>query len=178
MPRLTAPGDLFIFRDVSSRAVTELCILAPPVNLGAGAKVFEQGSTSDIALLLTAGKLSVEVQHDGDSRTVGQVHPGEIVGEQALFSRGGSRSATVRAIEESQALIIDWSLLERAADNPAMIAIERHLLATMARRIRATNSAIQKLWKETGTLEAPTDNRRFAKGLRSLFSRGRSGTTP
>jgi CRP-like cAMP-binding protein len=174
MPVPAAPSDLFIFRDVPSRAVTELCILAPPVTLKMGVKVFEQGSKADIALLLTSGMLSVQVESGGESRMVGQVHPGEIVGEQALFSRGGARSATVRASQDSQALIIDWSLLESASDNPAMIAIERHLLGTMARRIRSTNTAIQKLWKETSKLEAPADTRRFAKGLRSLFGKGRS----
>ena len=35
-----------------------------------------------------------------------------------------------------------------------MVALERHLIATMARRIRSTNLQIQKAWKEESTLEA------------------------
>ncbi len=119
-------SGLFLFRDVPPKAVANLCILAPPTRFQMGSTVFQQGSEVDVALLLVKGKLEVEVHTDGVGRTVGQVHPGEIVGEQALFSRGGARSATVLASEESQALIINWDLLERGADNPAVVAIERH----------------------------------------------------
>ena len=35
-----------------------------------------------------------------------------------------------------------------ASSNAAMVALEQHLIATMARRIRSTNLAIQKAWKE------------------------------
>lgn len=167
-----ATNELFIFRGVPSRAVSELCILAPQVEFRVGVTVFEQGAEADVALLLIDGKLDVEVVSGGVGRPVGQVLPGEIVGEQALFSRGGRRSANVRAAQNSRALLISWDLLDKAAGNPAMVAIERHLLGTLARRIRRTNQAIQKIWKETGNLEAPEQKRRFADRLRNLFGGG------
>lgn len=167
-------SGLFLFRDIPPKAVSNLCILAPPTRFGVGSTVFKQGADADVALLLIKGKLEVEVQSDGVGRRVGQVHPGEIVGEQALFSRDGTRSATVLAAEDSQALIINWDLLERASDNPAIVAIERHLMGTLARRVRSTNTAIQKVWKEMEDIEAPIEKRRFAERLRSLFRGGRT----
>ena len=174
MSAVVDSSSLFVFRDVSARAIAELNILAPPTQFKMGSIVFKQGAKADVALLLISGKLGVEVELAGDKRAVGQVHPGEIVGEQALFSRGGFRSATVRAETDSQALIIDWGLLERAAKNDAVVAIERHLLGTLARRIRATNMAIQKLWKETAVQENHPEKRGFAQRLRALFGAGRT----
>ncbi len=162
-------SNMSVFRDVPQKALGELCILAPPVNFSVGATVFEQGKTSDVALLLIEGRLEVEVESSGKVRQVGQIRPGEIVGEQALFSRGGERSATVRAGSPSKCLLLSNETMERAHSNPAIVAIERHLLATLARRIRRTNQEIQKVWKEAGDMAPPDGKRRFADRLRGLF---------
>ena len=53
------------------------------------------------------------------------------------------------ANKPSTCLILTPEFMRKVADNTAMVALERHLIATMARRIRATNLAIQKLWKES-----------------------------
>lgn len=162
-------SKMHVFRDVPSRALSELCILAPPVQFQIGATVFEQGASADVALLLINGKLDVEVTSKGQRRQVGQVHPGEIVGEQALFSRGGQRSATVRAGTASSCLLLSAPVLEQASTNPAVIAIERQLLATLARRIRGTNQEIQKVWKETSSLTVTEQKQTLATRLRGLF---------
>jgi CRP-like cAMP-binding protein len=122
--------------------------MAPPVSFNTGVTIFNQGDESDVALLLVEGRLGVEVSSAGQHREVGQVNMGEIVGETALFARAGKRSATVRALEKSECLLINQELLITAAKNPAVIAIERHLLATLARRIRRTNQETSKIWKE------------------------------
>ena len=53
------------------------------------------------------------------------------------------------ANKASTCLVLTPKLMRDVADNQAMVALERHLIATMARRIRATNLAIQKAWKES-----------------------------
>jgi CRP-like cAMP-binding protein len=162
-------SNMLVFRDVPRRALSELCILAPPVQFPIGALVFEQGMTADVALLLIEGKLNVEVHGAGQPRQLGQVHPGEIVGEQALFSRGGERSATVKAGQASSCLLLSAEVMEKASTNPAVIAIERQLLATLARRIRGTNQEIQKVWKEASELAPPEDKKTLTTRLRGLF---------
>lgn len=162
-------SSMQVFREVPKRALSELCILAPPVQFQIGAVLFEQGMTADVALLLIEGKLNVEVRGANQLRQLGQVHPGEIVGEQALFSRGGQRSATVRAAAASSCLLLSAEVLEKASTNLAVIAIERQLLATLARRIRGTNQEIQKVWKETNELAPPDNKKSLATRLRSLF---------
>ena len=132
--------------------------------------IFTQGDKSDVALLLLDGLLGVEVTSAGQHREVGQVNTGEIVGETALFARGGKRSATVRALKSSQCLLINEDLLLNGAKNPAVIAIERHLLGTLARRIRRTNQETTKLWKELSLRDStPESKAGLVSKLKALF---------
>jgi len=155
-------AEMFIFRGVPMTSLHELCTMAPPVSFKPGITIFTQGDDSDVALLLVDGLLGVEVTSAGQHREVGQVNAGEIVGETALFAREGKRSATVRALKASQCLLINQELLLNAAKNPALVSIERHLLATLARRIRRTNQETSKLWKEIGSGQ---DNEASSTGL-------------
>ncbi len=163
-------SSLFIFKNVDKTALHELCALAPPVKFKAGMTIFTQGDASDVALLVVDGLLGVEVSSAGQHRDVGQVNMGEIVGETALFARSGKRSATVRALKDCQCLLISEDLLISGAKNPAVIAIEQHLLGTLARRIRRTNQETTKLWKELGVHETTPETKAGIVGkLKSLF---------
>ena len=148
MDAVATLANMFIFKNVDKDAIRELCSLAPPVSFHTGVSIFEQAEESDVALLLVEGKLGVEIYSASQRREIGQINMGEIVGETALFAREGKRSASVRALEPSQCLLINQELLLNAAKNPAVIAIEKHLLGTLARRIRRTNQETSKIWKE------------------------------
>jgi len=161
---------MYLFKGVSTEALRELSSLAPPVSFKPGVTLFKQGDTSDVALLLLEGKLSVEVAIAGQHREVGAVNVGEIVGETAIFAREGKRSATVRALQSCSCLIISKELLVEAHTNPAVIAIERHLLGSLARRVRRTNQEINKLWKELGVNdEHKNSGPGWAKKLKQIF---------
>ena len=162
-------ANLFIFRGVEKSALQELCSLAPPVSFSAGTTIFQQGHKSDVALLLVEGKLSVEVYSAGKTREIGQVNMGEIVGETALFAREGRRSASVRALEQSECLLISQDLLVGSSKNPAVVAIERHLLGTLARRIRRTNQETSKIWKEYAVAEDVEKSDGLMGRLKSIF---------
>ena len=173
MSGATQLAEMFIFRGVPVTALHELCAMAPPVSFKPGMTIFTQGDDSDVALLLVDGLLGVEVTSAGEHREVGHVNVGEIVGETALFAREGKRSATVRALKPSQCLLINQDLLLNASKNPALIAIERHLLGTLARRIRRTNQETSKLWKETGaTPQDKTETSGIKGKLLKLFGGG------
>ena len=64
--------------------------------------------------------------------------------------------------------------------NPAMVALEQHLIATMARRIRSTNLEIQKAWmdeskakqeKEKPNEPTTEESTSLLGRLRSLFGK-------
>ena len=111
-----------------------------------------------MALLLLDGLLGVEVTSAGQHREVGQVNTGEIVGETAPCARRKAKRHRSR-LKSSQCLLINQELLLSGAKNPAVIAIERHLLGTLARRIRRTNQETTKLWKELGGKDATTETK-------------------
>jgi len=99
----------------------------------------------------------VSVRAESHTRSVGSIHPGEIFGEQGLFHSKGVRNATVLASRPSQCLKLTPKLMKTHANNKAMVALEQHLIATMARRIRSTNLQIQKAWKEESKNNQPTN---------------------
>ncbi len=141
-------GRLALFRAVPPQYLGDFLERARLENYGPGEVIFRQGDEADRALLVVAGRLVSAVGAGVDSRTVGEVLAGELVGETALFVSSGRRSATVTATEPTRCLVITQELLRGSTDNPAMVAVERHLLGSMARRIRSTNLSIQKIWKD------------------------------
>ena len=147
-------AKMYMFRNVSRDQLTKLCALAPPTTFQEGHVLFRQGQPADVALLVLDGRLVAEVSGGEAVRTVGDIRPGEIVGERALLSRGGRRSATVSAAKPSRCLLLSWETLEKGTDNTALVAVEKHLLGSLARRIRSTNSTIQVAWRESDKLEA------------------------
>ena len=147
MSEIDQLSQLYLFRSVPRPALQELLTLAPPTRIGMGQSVFEEGATADVALLLIQGRLVASVGAGDNAKQVGDIRPGEIVGEQGLFVPGGLRSARVMAAEPSTALLLTPELMDHAARNSAIVALEQHLLGTLARRIRATNQAIQLAWK-------------------------------
>lgn len=151
LPDVDALSQLYLFRGVSPKALAELLSLAPPVRHAAGDVVFRQGDPADMGLLLVDGRLVVSVRVGDVVRQVGDVKPGEIVGETALLSPNGKRSATVVASVPSSALKLSWYMFEKAPRNAAVIALEQHLLGALVRRIRKTNQAIQVEWRHAGS---------------------------
>ena len=114
-------ASLYLFKTVPRRALQELCIMAPPVRFKKGNKVFGQGDSADVALLLMDGTLAASVEADGKQQEIGKIKSGEI-GEQALFVSHGRRTATVEATEDCSCLILSPQVMDRAAENAAIVA--------------------------------------------------------
>ncbi len=163
-------AGLYMFRTVQKRHLEALVEMAPPVTYFGGDIVFHQGAAADSAVLVVTGKLIAYVDPGGNRRVLGDSRPGEIVGETALFTRGGKRNATVAAEGVSQCLELSRETLTRAGRNPAMVALEQHMLGTMARRIRATNTNIQRVWKEAEAAKAELARNTKAPTLRERLA--------
>lgn len=140
---------LRVFRDVPLADLAEVCRHVKGARFDSNQVVFEEGAPADHALMVLAGRLGVSVgAARGEERSVGDVWPGEVVGEAALFDTGGLRSATVRAYGTCECAVLSPRLFVVARENRAVIALERHLLQSLARRIRATNNGLERLMQE------------------------------
>jgi hypothetical protein len=62
-------------------------------------------------------------------------------------------------------------MMRAAASNPAVIALERHLLGTMVRRLRGMSLDIQKILQETQPVEEESASplQTISTRLRSFF---------
>ncbi|MCB9763426.1 MAG: cyclic nucleotide-binding domain-containing protein [Alphaproteobacteria bacterium] len=140
--------EVQLFRLVPIEHVRRLIAAGTQVSFKPGEVVFERGELGEHALLVIEGRLSATVEGKQKLRRVGDIWPGEIVGELALLQPDVPRSATVRAAAPCQCLVVTRELLQGTEGNLAAVALEQHMLTTMARRIRSTNHAIRMLWQE------------------------------
>lgn len=170
--------NLHLFRNVQRKDLERLAQLCQVIKFPTGQIIFPQGADAQNAMILVSGKLEVSVRTATSHRHLGEIHPGEIFGEQGLFHSAGKRNATVIANKDSHCLMVTPALMRDSWNNQAIVVLEQHLIATMARRIRNTNLAIQKVWKESVKVPPPTPEQEEADAkqetgllgrLRSLF---------
>ncbi len=165
-----------LFRSVPAASLEALMRAGRLRYLGIGERVLTQGEPATSAILLVSGLLEVSVATEAGQHHVGEVHPGELVGEQGLFVAQGRRNATVMCNRPSRILTLTPDLLIEQRDSLAIVALEQHLIATIARRIRKTNLEIQKAWKaaqqEEEAAKAPA-SLSFRQRLRAMLGGGR-----
>ncbi|MBI5719391.1 MAG: cyclic nucleotide-binding domain-containing protein [Burkholderiales bacterium] len=124
------------------------------LRLPAGADLITEGDAADAIYFIESGRFEVRKRSERDSAAaddgghrIGQALPGAVVGEVALLDRG-TRSATVRAVEESVALMLRVRDLEQAAErapHPA-VQMQLNLGRELAQKIRvSTSGAVRHL---------------------------------
>ncbi len=161
--RLIAESSLF--RGIDRRALGELLRqVGHRLQISPGEDLITEGDAADAIYFVESGGFEVRKRSeqgtgpgvdpgDGGHR-IGQALAGAVVGEVALLDRG-TRSATVRALEDSVVLALRVGDLERvagAAPHPA-IQMRLNLAHEMALKIRhSTSSAVRHL--EESLLEA------------------------
>lgn len=144
-------------RALADADIDALLTAAPPIEIAAGAVLTREGEPADRAFFLVAGRLraSVALGGEGLDRTLNEIAAGEVTGEAALFLTGGRRGATLTALEPSTALELRRELFLSGAPNPALVALEAHILAGLARRIERTDAQVVEAWRTASTGDGP-----------------------
>ena len=140
-----------------------------PIALAGGATLFTSGEPSDALFLLTSGSLGAFAGEDA-SKLIGQVVAGETVGELGLIT-GKPRMATVRALRDSELLMLDRSAFDSLGerDPRATLAMARLALERSNSAHRKSSSAGPRtltLLPQTEGLDA----RHFADALAAALS--------
>lgn len=107
------------------------------LTLRGGEWLFRQGDLADSLFFLVRGRLQVWIepdnQNDGQqARMVGEVTPGDSVGEIGLLT-GSARTASIRAIRDSQLVKMDRAAFEKFAAKHSNLVIQ--LAGSIARRL-------------------------------------------
>ncbi len=126
---------------------------AEPVLVRAGENLMEEGAPGDAAYVVVDGEFEVVKKSDAQSITIAVREPGEVIGEMALLDQA-PRSATVRAVRESQVLKIRGETFKRMLLNSSSAALS--LLQTVTRRLRQNEELLRQTEKMAalGTLAA------------------------
>ena len=102
-----------------------------------GAALLIQNDADDRVIILLEGRVKVaRVEHDGRELMLSIRDPGDLLGELA-FIDGGTRVATVTALEPVQALIMPAQVLRRHLETTPRVAVV--LLEIVARRFRSSS---------------------------------------
>lgn len=132
---------------LSAEDMELLRIICPTRTYSANDCVFVQDDIATFALLLIEGHLTVSIESDGKKCLVGDIWPGEILGETALLNTMERRSATVISKTESKCLELTIENLERMQGSKALMLTQIFLMKTMAKRLRATDNALEEMWE-------------------------------
>lgn len=101
-----------LFEGLSDQELQQLVDEASPISLQAGDTLIKQGDAGDSAYIVLKGAFEIQKQSGPSLIKIDVRNPGEIIGEMALLSNS-PRSASVIAIEASEALCISQEVFER-----------------------------------------------------------------
>lgn len=122
--------------DLDDEHLAELVEFGEMLDLDPGAVLTEQGQPVDAFYLISEGQAVAEV----NGRRVGQLQPGEFVGEVAFLTQVPA-TATVRAATSLSVIALDSARLRAAGrEDPAIAAaIYRVIGLALARKLNAAN---------------------------------------
>lgn len=115
-----------IFASIASnKAVLEALIQHfEEISLAKDEVLYHQGSASDSISLLVTGKLSaVLLNKKSDTKIIGDIIPGEVIGEFGVLA-GEPRSLTVKAVENSTVLKLDAEIFKKLCHQYPGILLE------------------------------------------------------
>jgi hypothetical protein len=124
-----------IFRPLPAETLLELSHSVCRVLIPEGDPIILEGRVNDDIYVLTKGRLSVSKRHEGCDVTVAYISPGEVFGEMAFLTRR-PRSATVRAIEESECIMVKSVDLRLLAYRQPSVILQ--VARVLAQRLEAT----------------------------------------
>jgi len=124
-----------IFSELGRGDLSRLAKLMVTRNVAAGDAVIEENDQAAGFFVVSSGKLEVERRGKG----LATYGPGDFFGEMALFE-GFPRSATVRAIEDSELLAMTrWDFTAELKNRPQ---IALGMLPVLVRRLREADEKL------------------------------------
>lgn len=106
-----------------------------------GELLAQAGDPAKHAWLVVRGRLHIEA--GAEALQVGEVWPGEMIGEEGVFGLAQTRVTSLRAVQNSLVLELDRTRIDASdlSSNPAMGALQRHMLHVCTRRLNALDLA-------------------------------------
>jgi CRP/FNR family transcriptional regulator, cyclic AMP receptor protein len=131
-----------LFSQLSRKDLTRLGRAVVERKYKKGETIVREGEQAVAFFVITKGK--VEASHQagsGKSRALNTLGPGEAFGEMALLD-GGPRAATVKAVEDSECLVLSrWDFVAELRTNPHVAVAMLPVLSKRLREVEAKLAA-------------------------------------
>ena len=134
-------GKSPVFGALAPETLHALSAQCEQLVLASGHVLIRQGDAADYIYMLVTGRLRAWVTDQyGSSEVVGDITPGEVVGEMALLT-DEPRSATVRAVRDSELISIPRSSFMQivAGDPGSLLNITRMIVKRLRRANQSRN---------------------------------------
>jgi serine phosphatase RsbU (regulator of sigma subunit)/CRP-like cAMP-binding protein len=147
-----------LFSGLTDEELLKFCDLVQEKDVAGGEDFIHQDRTGDCFFVIVEGDSLVYRKGDyGEEIPLETVEPGECLGEMGYFSVG-RRSASVRALEDSQLFMIDYKKLDRAFEMVPRLA--GNFLDIVTGRLRRANLRFQEALLKSKTIEKSLDSLR------------------
>jgi CRP-like cAMP-binding protein len=129
-----------IFAELGKRDLERLAKLMVPRTVKAGETIIKENDQAAGFFIVSTGKAeAVRSEGTEHSQVLAEFGPGDFFGEMALFE-GFPRSATVRAVEDSECLAMTrWDFMAELKNHPE-IAVG--MLPVLVRRLREADAKL------------------------------------
>lgn len=138
-----------LFEDFSEYELKELLSLARSERFNSGDFLFREGDDSESIYIIFSGRVEISSRTDNlDKISFPTVINGTVLGEIAFFD-GKPRTASVRAIDNIEAIVIDkecFTEIERFHPKLA-IKLLKEIIRITAERLRWTDQMLKELEK-------------------------------
>jgi CRP-like cAMP-binding protein len=139
VPRLVARIPLF--SALEPKDLAQIGAIASTKLFRANERVVRQGDAADAAYVVVHGRLKVSVEGDTSrGALLGLMGPGEVFGELSIVD-GGTRSATVHAIEPTLLVVIERVRFETLLRSSADVTYK--VLKNLSRRLRRLTERVE-----------------------------------
>lgn len=131
-----------MFSELSKKDLSRLAKLMVPRTFKAGEVIIKENDQAAGFFIISSGRVeAVKGADTGNSQVLATFGPGDFFGEMALFE-GFPRSATVRALEDSECLAMTrWDFTAEMKNHPE-IAVG--MLPVLVRRLRDLDARLQE----------------------------------
>jgi hypothetical protein len=140
MPRsvetMMALSQLPIFTELTTRQLADLASVVRWEKVASDSVIVAQGDTGDAMYFVLSGRVRISVAAGDETRVLGELGPGELFGEMALFE-DAARSATVTAEEKTRLGRIERADFEELVEDVPGIALS--ICRVLSRRVRQSN---------------------------------------
>jgi CRP-like cAMP-binding protein len=112
----------------------------PSQGFSKGDVIFEEGAAADVAYILDRGSIEISALRKGHKIILAVLKPGAIFGEMALVLSDQKRTATAKALEDSEVTVINKSTFYKYLMNSSPVI--RTLVSDLVDRLYKTTAML------------------------------------